>query len=51
MAYTKKAEKAEAKLKVLVDGKVSDGAGGYYSKGDPIEPVDADGLKAKGLVG
>jgi|GEM_PF-4755306 len=41
------------KLKVKVDGKVGNGEGGYFKKGDTFEPgvgCDTKGLKDRGLV-
>lgn len=37
-------------VKVKVAGVISDGEGGFYEVGDIIEPVDPDGLRAKGFV-
>ena len=37
--------------KVLVDGVIADGKGGYFKKGDVLpEGADADSLKAKGYI-
>lgn len=52
----KRPEKAKnelSALKVLVAGKVGDGKGGYFAKGDTFEPgvgCDAQGLKDRGLA-
>lgn len=49
MAKTKSNE-----LTVKVDGKVGNGEGGYFAKGDKFEPgngCDVDALKERGLVG
>lgn len=49
----KKTEKKKG-LTVKVDGKISDGQGGYLRKGSAFEPskgCDVEGLKARGLVG
>lgn len=52
MADKKKTESKNT-VKVKVDGKVGNGKGGYFKKGDTFEPgvgCDVKGLKDRGLV-
>ena len=46
------AKKKTNTVKVKVDGKVANGKGGYFAKGDMFDPAgcDVEGLKARGLV-
>jgi len=46
------AKKKDPSVKVKVGGKVSDGKGGYYAKGENFDPkgCDVDALRERGLI-